>query len=1042
DALELATAEGTLVVQQLSDMYGRPLPPLAAAEVLELEPGMQLRGLSQAQRDWLRDNASRLARSEAFWLERLSRVEPATLALASSARPAAAPIELDVAFESAPLAVAVLCAYLARTSGKHSFDLGYSAGPAPAELDALFFEQLPLRVEVDDTASFQTLMAAVTHALDDAASRGPCLRDVYARHAALRVRPELASGALADVAVLCSGERPPPGAALGLVLAETPRLLCDPNRLPEAARGLLCGQLLQLAAAARAEPALPLAALSIVPAAERAQLEAWNDTSRPLPEPHATVHAAIEAQCARTPDRTALIFEERRLSYAQLNVLAERLAARLRAEGVGPDTLVGVFVERGLGLPIAALGIWKAGGAYLPLDPSYPAERLRFMREDSGIRIVVSEATLAERWPSGVQVIDVVQPTAALVPPPSQSSDLAYVIYTSGSTGQPKGVMVEHRQVLNFFAGMDEVVPRDERDPVWLSVTSLSFDISVLELFWTLSRGFGVVIYRDRARESNEPISRVMPAVRPRSRRPLDFSLFLWGAQDTRSDHTYRLMLEAARFGDQHGFAAIWTPERHFHAFGGPYPNPSVTGAALAAITERIQIRAGSCVVPLHHPIRVAEEWAFVDNISQGRVGISFASGWQPDDFALRPESYRENKRLMLEAIDQVRRLWRGEALQFPGPLGTPVELRTQPRPIQAELPFWLTSAGHPDTFAAAGRLGANLLTHLLGQSLDELSEKIAIYRRARADAGLDPDGGVVTLMLHTFVGESVAAVRERVREPMKQYLKSSVHLIKGFAWAFPAFKRPAGQADQPDAIDIASLSAEELDAVLEFAFERYFETSGLFGTPESCQAMLDRLRGIGVDDVACLIDFGVPTDEVLNGLVYLDALRERASRPAPEVLSLADQIARYHVTHLQCTPSLLRMARSDDAGRDAIDRVPHLFLGGEAFPADLARELASHSGTVTNMYGPTETTVWSATHRLSAAADSVPLGRPIANTELHVLDAQQRPLPIGVPGELYIAGAGVVRGYHDRPELTAERFLDADGGRMYRTGDLVRWSA
>jgi natural product biosynthesis luciferase-like monooxygenase protein len=536
--------------------------------------------------------------------------------------------------------------------------------------------------------------------------------------------------------------------------------------------------------------------------------------------------------------------------------------------------------------------------------------------------------------------------------------------------------------------------------------------------------------------------------------RPIDFSLFMWGAQDTQSAHTYTLMLEAARFGDAHGFAAIWTPERHFHAFGGAYPNPSVTGAALAAITKHMQIRAGSCVVPLHHPARVAEEWSVVDNISGGRVGISFASGWQPDDFLLQPTHFKDNKRIMLEQIDQVRRLWRGEELGFPGPLGKEVRIRTQPRPVQAELPFWITAAGSPDTFRLAGSSGANVLTHLLGQTLDEVAEKIAAYRSARQAAGLDPQSGVVTLMLHTHIGETIDEVRERVREPMKAYLRSSVSLIKGFAWAFPAFKRPAGTDANPNDIDIGGLAEDELDAVLDFAFERYFETSGLFGTPDSCRAIIARLQAIGVDDVACLIDFGVPTSEVLSGLRYLERLRA-LTRPQPtaagagddEAFSLHAQIKRHGVTHLQCTPALLRMARSDDDGRAAIDSVAHLLVGGEAFPPNLAQELANHVGTVTNMYGPTETTVWSATHRLTGAG-ATPIGRPIANTRLHVLDAQQRPLPIGVPGELYIAGAGVVRGYYQRPELTSERFVrdpfapEGTGARMYRTGDWVRWSA
>src|SRR4029453_9228783 len=112
-------------------------------------------------------------------------------------------------------------------------------------------------------------------------------------------------------------------------------------------------------------------------------------------------------------------------------------------------------------------------------------------------------------------------------------------------------------------------------------------------------------------------------------------------ADDAEADKDkYRLLLDGARFADAHGFAAVWTPERHFHAFGGLYPNPSVTRAALAAVTERIEIRAGSVVLPLHHPLRVAEEWAVVDNLSNGRVGLAFASGWHADDFVLRPESY------------------------------------------------------------------------------------------------------------------------------------------------------------------------------------------------------------------------------------------------------------------------------------------------------------------------------------------------------------------------------------------------------------------
>ena len=284
------------------------------------------------------------------------------------------------------------------------------------------------------------------------------------------------------------------------------------------------------------------------------------------------------------------------------------------------------------------------------------------------------------------------------------------------------------------------------------------------------------------------------------------------------------MLLEGARFADEHGFAAVWTPERHLHEFGALYPNPSVTSAALAMITRRVQIRAGSVVAPLHSPIRIAEEWSVVDNLSNGRVAISFASGWMPEDFVLSPANYENRKEVMVQHLDLVRRLWRGEPVAMKSPLGKDVPVRIYPRPVQKELPVWLTAAGNPETFELAGRLGINLLTHLLGQTIEELSDKVSLYRQAWRKAG-HAGSGQVALMLHTFVGESLEAVRATVRPPLIEYLRSSTDLIKGYAWAFSPFKHHHGRQDD---IDFAALSKPELDALLEHAFERYFETSGL----------------------------------------------------------------------------------------------------------------------------------------------------------------------------------------------------------------------
>jgi hypothetical protein len=297
--------------------------------------------------------------------------------------------------------------------------------------------------------------------------------------------------------------------------------------------------------------------------------------------------------------------------------------------------------------------------------------------------------------------------------------------------------------------------------------------------------------------------------------------------------------------------------------------------------------------------------------------------------------------------------------------------------------------------------------------------------------------------MLHTFVGDDEAEVRAAVREPLKRYLASSLELLKHYAWAFPAFSRPKDvSGDKGD--DLAHLSDEERDALLEHAYLRYYETSGLFGRPEDCLRMVDEVTAIGVDEIACLIDFGVPAPLVLAHLEHLDRLRRMVvpAEAAGDDHSIAALVERHRVTHLQCTPSMARMLLDDRDARAALGELGCWLVGGEALAPELVREIREATkATLFNMYGPTETTVWSTVQAVEDAAPPVPIGRPIANTQVYVLDARREPMPIGALGELYIGGAGVARGYHGRLELTEERFVPNPfaGGRLYRTGDLVR---
>lgn len=217
----------------------------------------------------------------------------------------------------------------------------------------------------------------------------------------------------------------------------------------------------------------------------------------------ATIAGLFMRQARRTPDAVALIVRDQQLTYRALDERSGQLAAHLRDLDVAPETLIGVAMERTEMLPITLLAVLKAGCAYVPLDPSYPKDRLAWIIQDSTMPLLLTTATTRGNLPpeaANCKVIEVenLADSAAHpqgVAPRVKGENLAYAIYTSGSTGKPKGVMVEHRNVMNFFAGMDLAI--GSGPGTWLAVTSTSFDISVLELFWTLTRGFTVVLQRE-----------------------------------------------------------------------------------------------------------------------------------------------------------------------------------------------------------------------------------------------------------------------------------------------------------------------------------------------------------------------------------------------------------------------------------------------------------------------------------------------------------------------------------------------------------------
>ncbi|MBW7473805.1 amino acid adenylation domain-containing protein [Paenibacillus oenotherae] len=218
--------------------------------------------------------------------------------------------------------------------------------------------------------------------------------------------------------------------------------------------------------------------------------ESFNATAADYPA-DATLHGMIEAQAARTPEAVAVIDGSRRLTYGELNTGANRLAARLRARGVGPDRIVPLMLERASEMIIGILAIQKAGGAYLPIDPEFPEDRIAYMLEDSEANWLLTQTKFVAkaRGLFGGDLIDLDDPAVyadgngANLPPIAGPRNLAYVIYTSGSTGQPKGVMIEHRAAVNRIHWMDRAYPLGASDVI-LQKTPYTFDVSVWELFW------------------------------------------------------------------------------------------------------------------------------------------------------------------------------------------------------------------------------------------------------------------------------------------------------------------------------------------------------------------------------------------------------------------------------------------------------------------------------------------------------------------------------------------------------------------------------
>ncbi|MGI2903868.1 amino acid adenylation domain-containing protein [Tolypothrix sp. VBCCA 56010] len=279
----------------------------------------------------------------------------------------------------------------------------------------------------------------------------------------------------------------------------TLEIIYDRARFESGSIARLLGHLQTLIASMVTEPEKCLAKLPLLTEQEQQQLTKWNNTKTDYPQDKC-IHQLIEAQAEQTPEQVAVVFEDKQLTYQELNQRANQLAHYLQAMGVGPDVLVGICVERSLEMVVGILGILKAGGAYIPIDPSYPLDRISFILEDAQPPVLLTqehlEAELPAHW-GQVICLDSEWEEIADSPEDSPSSNitaenLVYAIYTSGSTGKPKGVLVTHQNLVHSTS--NRWTYYQEPPQSFLLLSSFAFDSSVAGIFWTLCQGGTLVL--------------------------------------------------------------------------------------------------------------------------------------------------------------------------------------------------------------------------------------------------------------------------------------------------------------------------------------------------------------------------------------------------------------------------------------------------------------------------------------------------------------------------------------------------------------------
>ncbi|WP_445310266.1 amino acid adenylation domain-containing protein [Microcoleus vaginatus] len=530
--LTVSTASYEVALRQVLTIDGQALSIPDLVERFGLQVGYQFKEIEPDRARRIERFDGLIAQHEAFWVEKLATLQPIAVPYADrtashlnqkqyTSVKMSIPHEVTTFLEGHPawnqsdFLFAAFATYLARIGGTGCFDIGFRDVELQRELiglEGFFASIVSCRVDIDCEQSFEEVFKAIEEQVELTKLHKTYARDVVARYPALRSLPDRSREPIFPVVVQRVEKLDEHQAGFGneltLVIPSQGKE-CGWLYNTEALDGDSIARLLdQFATFLQGIVTDPKGRVAQIPLLSEQDchkiLVEWNDTHADYPKDKC-IHQLFEAQVEQTPDAVAVVYEDKQLTYRELNARANQLAHYLQKLGVGPEVLVGIFVERSLEMMVGLLGILKAGGAYVPLDPAYPKERLAFMLSDSQVSVLLTQEKLLTRLPEQGALAICLDTGWGLISQKSEenlnsgvnAANLAYIIYTSGSTGKPKGTMIVHQGLVNYLSWCIKAyaVADGVGSPVH---SSIGFDATITSLFSPLLVGQRVVFLPEK----------------------------------------------------------------------------------------------------------------------------------------------------------------------------------------------------------------------------------------------------------------------------------------------------------------------------------------------------------------------------------------------------------------------------------------------------------------------------------------------------------------------------------------------------------------